>query len=64
MFFFVMKERGCLNYLLIIILSKKHHGIRGALEGGGGFGWRVVEREEKWEGEGGERGGKVVKGGG
>ena len=47
-----------LNYLLIIILSKKHHRIRGALEGGRGFGWQVGEREEKWEGGGGGEGGE------
>ena len=57
---FFCDEREGLPQLFI----NKHHGIRGALEGGGGFGWQVGEREEKWEGEGGERGGKVVKGGG
>ena len=36
-----MKERGYLNYLLILILSEKHHRIRGALKGGESFGWGV-----------------------
>ena len=48
-FFFVMKERGYLNYLIII--SKKHHGVKGASRGDGSFGWEVVGGEKRvWKG--------------
>ena len=47
--FFCDEREGLPQLFIIIILSKKHHGIRGALEGGGGFGWWVEEREEKPE---------------
>ena len=51
-----MKERGYLSYLLIII-HKKHHGIKGASKGGESIGWEVADRDEVREGGGGEGGG-------